>query len=107
LDIYGYAGEERESERAFSSGTVYNGYGNPNYDNTGCEIEGASNCVGNNHRVAQATLGFWDRAYNGRFGKFQWGIQYSYTDRKAFVGNGAAPDAHDSMILTSIRYYPF
>jgi len=45
--------EEREQRTAYSAGTVFNGYGNPSYDNTGCEVEGASNCSGNNHLVEQ------------------------------------------------------
>jgi hypothetical protein len=55
----------------------------------------------------------------GRFGRVQWGIQYSYTERHLFPGYGApgaptpalnfnpAPIARENMIFTSIRYYPF
>ncbi len=114
LDIYAYGGEEREKQTAYTVGTVYNGLGNPAYDNTGCETEGASNCSGNTHWVEQFTGGFWDRPYVGKWGKFQFGMQYSYTERHAFPGYGtagaagnASPIARDNMILTSIRYYPF
>jgi len=40
-------------------------------------------------------------------------MQYSYTHLTSFLGAGATPtttakpDADDSMIFTSIRYYPF
>jgi hypothetical protein len=107
LDIYGYAGEEREQALPFTSGTIYNGLGNVNYDNTGCYTEGATNCSGNTHFVDQFTGGFWDRPYVGKFGRIQWGIQYSHTGRIAFDGKGVAPVTHDNMIFTSIRYYPF
>jgi hypothetical protein len=107
LDIYAYAGEEREQAMAFVNGTTYNGIGNPYYDNTGCDTEGASNCNGNNHYVGQIAAGFWDRPYIGTWGKFQWGIQYSYTERAAFFGNGSAPVTHDNMVFTSFRFYPF
>ena len=107
FDIYAYAGEEREQATPFISGTIYNGVGNPYYDNTGCDTEGATNCNGNNHYVGQLTAGFWDRPYVSTWGKFQWGIQYSYTERAAFDGNGAAPITHDSMVFTSFRFYPF
>jgi len=107
LDIYAYAGEEREQATPFTSGKIFNGLGNAFYDNTGCDLEGASNCSGNNHYVGQLTAGFWDRPYIGSWGKFQWGIQYSYTERAAFIGNGAAPVTHDNMVFTSFRFYPF
>jgi hypothetical protein len=120
LDVYAYAGEERQNPQNYSglNGTsiVYNGYGNPNYNNLGCETEGSTVCVGNTHYIDQITAGFWDRPVALRFGKFQWGIQYSYTERHAFYGNGGmasplagnpAPIARESMVFTSIRYYPF
>jgi hypothetical protein len=114
IDVYALGGEEREFNQDYASGTTYNGVGNPFYDNTGCETEGASNCVGNTHYVLQYTGGFWDRPYVGKFGRIQWGIQYSYTERHLFAGYGTAgaagnpsPVARDNMILTSIRYYPF
>jgi len=115
LDIYTYAGEEREKAQDFASGTIFNGYGNPNYSNLGCETEGSAACVGNTHFIEQITAGFWDRPVALRFGKFQWGIQYSYTERHAFAGFGTvpgaagnpAPVARENMIFTSIRYYPF
>jgi hypothetical protein len=114
IDVYALAGEEREYAQAYAAGTLFNGIGNPSYDNTGCETEAASNCVGNTHYLLQYTGGFWDRPYVGKFGKIQWGIQYSYTERHLFTGYGTAgaagnpsPVARDNMILTSIRYYPF
>jgi hypothetical protein len=107
LDVYAYAGEEHARQQQYSSGTIYNGLGNINYDNSGCETEGASNCVANNRSVEQVTVGFWHKPYVGAFGHYQWGFQYSYTERHAFAGLGGAPETNDSMFLYSFRYYPF
>ncbi len=113
LDIYVFGGEEREHRTSYTVGTAYNGLGNPAYDNTGCETEGGA-CSGNTRYVDQITGGFWDRPYVGKFGRIQFGMQYSYTERHAFAGYGTAgaagnpaPIARENIILTSIRYYPF
>ena len=112
LDVYLFAGEEKESAESFdlatTTGTVGYGYGNPLYSNSGCFSETAVGaCVGNTRLVEQGTLGFWQRVYVGSFGKFQWGLQYSYTQRNAFAGVGGAPIANDSMVFASVRYFPF
>jgi hypothetical protein len=115
LDVYTYAGEERESHQNYAVGTIFNGIGNPNYNNLGCETEGSTACVGNTRKLDQITAGFWDRPVALRFGKFQWGIQYSYTERHTMSGFGTvpgalgnpAPIARENMVFTSIRYYPF
>jgi len=116
LDIYVFAGEEKESAQAYfltsSTGVVSGyGYGNPLYSNSGCESETASGrCVGNTRVVEQGTAGFWYKPFIGKYGRYQIGLQYSYTERKAFNGNGPlsiAPIANDSMVFASFRYYPF
>ncbi|HUY83414.1 MAG TPA: hypothetical protein VMU86_02475 [Steroidobacteraceae bacterium] len=113
LDVYLFAGEEKESAASYdlttSTGSVVGyGYGNPLYSNSGCFSETAVGaCVGNTRLVEQGTLGFWQRIYVGDYGKFQWGLQYSYTQRDAFAGVGGAPTANDSMVFASIRYFPF
>jgi len=44
----------------------------------------------------------------GSFGRIQWGLQYSHTERKAFAGaGGVAPVANDNMVFASFRYYPY
>ncbi|MEP6885040.1 MAG: hypothetical protein ABJC66_09865 [Gammaproteobacteria bacterium] len=116
LDLYLFAGEEKASAQPYNltSGagviTPY-GYGNALYSNSGCVSETATGgCVGNTRLIEQATVGFWHKPYAGNYGKFQWGLQYSYTERKAFSGSGAldiVPIANDSMVFASIRYYPF
>jgi hypothetical protein len=108
LDVYAYAGEEQERQTAFTNATgkINNGVGNLAYNNTGCFVE-AGSCSANTRTIDQGTIGFWDRPYVGAFGRLQWGIQYSYTERHAFEGIGGAPVASENMIFTSIRYYPF
>ena len=113
LDIYGFVGEEKETAQAYyltAAGKLTGyGYGNPLYVNEGCTYEGAPGaCVGNTRVVEQATGGFWYRPWNGASGRYQVGMQYSYTERKAFAGAaGVAPIANDSMVFASFRYYPF
>ena len=109
LDVYAYGGEEREKAYASIDGTIYNGIGNPNYNDSGCGIEGTSSstCVGNTHYLTQISAGFWHRLYQGPWGRFQWGVQYSYTHREGFEGDGFVPTANENMIFTSFRFYPF
>jgi len=116
LDIYVFAGEEKESAQAYfltsSTGVVSGyGYGNPLYSNSGCESETETGpCVGNTRLVEQGTAGFWYKPFIGKYGRYQIGLQYSYTERKAFNGNGSlsvAPIANDTMVFASFRYYPF
>jgi hypothetical protein len=115
-DIYVFAGEEKESAQAYfltsSTGVVSGyGYGNPLYSNSGCASETATGaCVGNTRVVEQGTAGFWYKPFIGKYGRYQIGLQYSYTERKTFNGNGPldiAPIANDSMMFASFRYYPF
>jgi hypothetical protein len=115
LDVYLYAGEEKESAQPYDlvSGGVTTGYGygNPLYSNSGCVSETAKgSCVGNTRLVEQGTLGFWYKPYVGNYGRIQYGLQYSHTERKAFAGSGdldLAPEGNDNMVFASFRYYPF
>ncbi len=108
LDIYGFAGEEIEDTRAYTTaaGLAY-GYGNPLYTNAGCNTEGSTVCNGNTHSIKQATAGVWQKLYVGPFGRAQVGAQYSYTERQSFAGIGGAPLSKTSMGFVSFRYYPF
>ena len=45
--------------------------------------------------------------YDGSYGRMRIGLQYSYTNDKAFAGVGGAPHTDDNMVFTSFRYYPF
>ena len=110
LDFYVFAGREHDDSKAYySSGTPY-GYGNPLYVNTGCFSLTAAltaKCTGNTQEIDQITAGLWGTPYDGDFGKFKVGVQYSYTERKAFDGIGGKPLANENMLFTSFRYYPF
>jgi hypothetical protein len=56
--------------------------------------------------VSQITGGTWWKFYQGKMGKMQAGLQYSYTEDTYFrVDKGGAPEANDSMVYTSLRYY--
>jgi outer membrane murein-binding lipoprotein Lpp len=109
LDIYTYAGLERSKAAFQDVGTVPFGYGNPLYNNLGCNVENspAASCNGNTKEVRQITAGFYDTVYSGRFGTLKAGVQYSYNQRLAFDGVGGAPRTDDSIVMTQVRYYPF
>jgi len=92
------------------------GYGSPSFKNTGCGSEtvpGAGGfapgalvgCTGDTRQIAEATVGFWFKPYNGPKGRIQFGPQYSYIERNAWSGVGGAPKATENMFLTSFRYY--
>jgi hypothetical protein len=119
LDVYVYAGEEREMQQQYGvTSSLQNGIGNTFLNNAGCEVDGGA-CGNSTHYLEQISAGFWQRPYVGKFGRVQWGIEYSYTERHLFPGYGApgaptpalnfnpAPIARENMIFTSIRYYPF
>jgi hypothetical protein len=103
LDIYGYAGEEQENRKTFTGGF---GVGLPTANNSGCFTEGGT-CAGNTRRIRQLTGGFWEKFYQGSYGRAQVGIQYSYTQRQLFEGVGGMPQVSNSMGFLSFRYYPF
>jgi hypothetical protein len=110
-DFYAFGGGEYESSKTFpgANGATAFGYGTlPGSNNAGCIIEGGS-CSAVTKSIDQATIGFWDKFYQGPFGRFQFGVQYSYTEKKAFAdaATGFAPKATENMIFTSFRYYPF
>jgi hypothetical protein len=109
LDIYGFAGREQEYRHINTDGT---GLGLLTANNSGCFVETATNattgtCAGNTRRIQQVTAGFWDKFYQGSFGRAQVGIQWSYTERQLFAGVGGEPQTHNNMGFVSFRYYPF
>jgi hypothetical protein len=108
LDVYLFAGEERAEREATTTSAGAFGYGNADYVNTGCLSETAAGaCNGHTRSIRQATLGVWDKVYQGGFGRMQVGLQYSYTRRNTFSGVGGAPSADENMVFASFRYYPF
>ena len=111
LDLYTYAGQEAQLPKYFNitSGatTTHLGVGNPAVVTTGCATENGT-CSVNLQAENQINGGFWWRIYQGKFGSFRFGGQYSYTKLYSFAGvGGVHAPTDDSMFFTSIRYYPF
>ncbi len=93
-------------------------------NNTGCSLEAfptstgrtgglGTNCAGDTRYLAESTIGFWYKFYQGEKGRVQFGMQYSYFYKTAWSGSGGvtgavpglAPHAVDNMVWTSFRYY--
>ena len=74
----------------------------------GCDTDGGS-CSANIETENQINAGFWWRIYQGKFGSFRFGMQYSYTTSDVLRRRGRhqAATTDDSMVFTTIRYYPF
>jgi hypothetical protein len=109
LDVYTYAGLESTKAAFMDVGTVPFGYGNPLYNNLGCNVENsaAATCNGNTKEVRQYTAGIYDTIYQGNYGTVKAGVQYSFNQRFAFQGVGGAPKTDDNIVMTQLRYYPF
>jgi len=112
LDVYGAAGREQQDSylTAGANGLPF-GYGAAvlGYNNSDCLIYGApSDCTGQTRKVSEQTVGFWWKFYQGKFGRVQFGTQFSHATRQLFTDiHGNAPTAPDNMVFTSFRYYPF
>jgi hypothetical protein len=112
FDFYVAGGREQEDSylttgvngKPFGYGAALLGYNNSN-----CLIYGeATDCTGQTRQIAQETAGFWWKFYQGKFGRVQFGTQFSHTTRKLFTDiYGNAPTAPDNMVFTSFRFYPF
>jgi hypothetical protein len=117
LDIYGYGGGEYASRNAFVNQLGQGvGYGSPLVSNAGCKTEirptnqntpgPLANCESDTRSIAEGTLGFWYRFYNGAWGRLQYGLQYSYATRNTWSANaGGNPNGVENMVFTSFRYY--
>jgi hypothetical protein len=102
LNLYTYYGQEQVDNARPVAGGV--GYGNGSNNSGSATLNGTVNA--NVKRVSQATTGGWWKFYQGKFGKLQAGLQYSYTEDKYFdATTGGAPTAKDNMVFTSLRYY--
>ena len=113
VDLYGYLGTEQVARRYFNAEnegklTGY-GYGNPLYNNTGCEVElsPASTCTANTSGIVEGTVGAWYKFIQGAYGTMQVGASYSYVHRSVFQGVGRTPQTDDNLVFLSFRYYPF
>jgi len=110
-----YAGLEQAQAKSFNAGTTLLGYGNPGFSNVGCTITTPSsfagttptNCIANNRRLEEITVGFWQNLYKGDYGRVAAGAEYEYIRRQAFAGLGGAPSTDDNIVMTSLRWYPF
>jgi len=107
LDIYAYDGQEAEQRKTFTVGAATLGLGSPTLNLSGCLVESGS-CPANVETENQINVGFWWRIYQGKFGSFRLGGQFSSIHLTAF-GNAAGikPTTDDNMFFTAIRYYPF
>jgi hypothetical protein len=111
VDIYAYAGAEGVANKTYG-GTF--GYGNPNADLAGCEVELGS-CSAVTSSVVEGTVGAWWRLFHSRYGTAEVGAEYEYVNRETFAGlDGAtkasgtiAPSADENMFLFSVRFLPF
>jgi hypothetical protein len=107
LDLYAYGGQEAQQRKNYIVGAATLGLGSPTLNLGGCFVEGGT-CSPNIQTADQFVGGLWWKAYQGKFGSFRFGLQYSYTKLYAFTGaSGLRPTTDDSMLFTSIRYYPF
>jgi multidrug efflux pump subunit AcrA (membrane-fusion protein) len=107
LDIYSYAGAAHENRTSYNNGSSVYGYGyNTATSLAGCFTENGS-CSAATKLLEQVDFGFWQKVYQGSFGRAQFGMEYAYTERHAFAGSNGAPIANDSEVDVSFRYYPF
>jgi hypothetical protein len=109
IDVYAYGGAEGLAQKSYS-GTA--GYGNPNVNLSGCEIE-LGTCSAVTSSVVEGTVGAWWRVIKSEYGTAQIGAQYEYVARNTFQGVGAtkgstlSPSTNENMFLFSLRYLPF
>jgi len=109
-----YGGVEHVSARSYevpsgaASPALYGyGYGDPLFNNSGCETEGASACAANTSSIKSGTLGGWWKFYQGELGNAQIGFTDTYIRREIFTGIGGNPSTNINIALVSFRYYPY
>jgi cell division protein FtsB len=112
FDVYVEGGrEQQDSYQTVGVNGLPLGYGASalGYNNSNCLVYGAAtNCNGQTRSVKEETLGFFWKFYQGKFGRLQFGTQFSHLSRQLFTDSaGNAPKAADNMFFTSFRYYPF
>jgi hypothetical protein len=97
-NFYGYYGLEQVQRKNLANATANYGYGST-----------LNSAV---QRVDQITAGTWWKFFQGKYGKMQAGLQYSYTENKYFSGLNSAKTAQvsgqkatDQMAFVSLRYY--
>jgi hypothetical protein len=129
LDVYVYAGLERDDANFGSVGTSNFGLGNPLYSDALCfgenfvtpaaptsPVTGVlsnTTCSVNVKQLAEITAGLWYNIYKGEYGRLAGGLQYEYIHRDTFQGLAGAtlasgfvsPATNESIFMTSLRYY--
>ena len=116
--LFVYGGIEHVDARYYdaagSSGVTYSyGYGNPLFNNSGCETEGSPSCAANPSSIKSIMGGFWWKFYHGPVGNMQLGLTDNYVRREIHPGVGTAPrtsfapDTNINILLLSFRYYPY
>ena len=106
LDVYVYAGVERESNKdIYNAGGVHGGFGNPVYAPPGLEFEGnsASSTYVQASAVQQIAVGAWYSFYKGKMGVMSVGLTDAYTRLDIF---GLRNETLNT-IMSCFRYYPF
>jgi hypothetical protein len=112
IDLYAYGGAEQASRKFYTLGSINSGYGNPNVNLSGCDVELGS-CSANTSGVVEGTVGAWWRFLKGSYGTMQAGLQYEWLGRNTFRGVGAtkgsslSPSSDENIFLFSFRYLPF
>jgi len=114
FDLYVYGGAEYDARNSSVVGVAGEGYGSNLFNVSGCGTEAnptnnftpaAGTCNADTRALYQGSAGFWHRFYQGPYGAFQWGLQYSYTTRAIWSGAGSfQPRAIDQMGFLSFRY---
>jgi hypothetical protein len=101
-NFYGYYGLEQVQREDLANATANYGYGSALNTATSQSIQ----------RIDQITAGTWWKFLQGRYGRMQAGLQYSYTQDKYFSGLNSAKTAQvsgmkttDQMAFASLRYY--
>ncbi len=111
LDVYVFGGIDQIGKSYFSTN---GGYGNPDFNNSGCYNPNASSgspagagCAGNNYQLSEITVGANWKIWSGAYGTVQTGVQYAYIKREGYGGVGGAPVAGENMVFANVRYIPF
>jgi hypothetical protein len=111
LDLFAYAGIEAEKRSFGGTGASAFGYGNPSFDNTGCDVISAAAmqpvCTGNTKAAAGLQVGFWYTWLHGGYGTLQTAVEYQYDKRTTFSGVGGAPYTNLGVSQVTMRYWPF
>ena len=130
LDLYVYAGLERDDANYGSAGGTNYGFGNPLYSDAACSTasfatpapSGAgvpassvsgllsnTGCSVNVKQLEEITGGLWYNIYKGYMGRVAGGLEYEYIHRDTFAGTVpsgfVSPSTNELIVMTSLRYY--